>query len=104
MPAQQHREIDVPFFGYLPAAVLEHANGHWRIGARDELQRRRRNVKTFELLESNVRTYCRSFPTVFMRARGHLLEDRNGREYIDFFSGAGSLSHGPLVGVAVAAG
>jgi len=51
-------------------------------------------METFALLESNVRTYSRSFPTVFVQARGYRLIDRGGREYIDFFSGAGSLNYG----------
>jgi len=44
--------------------------------------------------ESNVRSYCRSWPTVFERANGHLLVDEDDREYIDFFAGAGSLNYG----------
>ncbi|MEX0819605.1 MAG: diaminobutyrate--2-oxoglutarate transaminase [Pirellulaceae bacterium] len=48
----------------------------------------------FEQLESEVRSYCRSFPTVFTTARGHCLRDEAGREYIDFFAGAGALNYG----------
>lgn len=48
----------------------------------------------FERLESNVRGYCRSFPTVFRTARGATQVDENGREYIDFFAGAGALNYG----------
>jgi diaminobutyrate-2-oxoglutarate transaminase len=51
-------------------------------------------MRAFDLLESNVRTYCRSFPTVFVKACNYCLEDRAGRQYIDFFSGAGSLNYG----------
>ncbi|MGD8862119.1 MAG: diaminobutyrate--2-oxoglutarate transaminase [Myxococcales bacterium] len=51
-------------------------------------------MKTFEQLESNVRSYCRSFPTVFTRARGSHLYDRDGREFIDFFAGAGVMNYG----------
>jgi diaminobutyrate-2-oxoglutarate transaminase len=51
-------------------------------------------MKTFERMESEVRGYCRSFPGVFDQARGHLLKDESGREYIDFFSGAGALNYG----------
>jgi diaminobutyrate-2-oxoglutarate transaminase len=51
-------------------------------------------METFERLESNVRSYCRSFPTVFDKARGALLYDERGREYIDFFAGAGVMSYG----------
>ena len=45
-------------------------------------------------LESNVRYYCRSFPTDFSRARGSHMWDASGRQYIDLFSGAGALNYG----------
>ncbi|MFM1654607.1 diaminobutyrate--2-oxoglutarate transaminase [Brevibacillus sp. B_LB10_24] len=45
-------------------------------------------------MESEVRSYCRSFPTVFTRASGSRLWDRQGKEYIDFFAGAGALNYG----------
>lgn len=48
----------------------------------------------FETYESNVRSYCRSFPTVFATARGCLLTDTAGKTYIDFFSGAGGVNYG----------
>ncbi len=48
----------------------------------------------FERLESNVRGYCRAFPTVFETASGHTMIDESGREYIDFFAGAGALNYG----------
>ncbi len=51
-------------------------------------------VAVFEEMESNVRTYCRSFPTVFSRAKGSVMFDEEGRSYIDFFAGAGALNHG----------
>jgi diaminobutyrate-2-oxoglutarate transaminase len=51
-------------------------------------------VDTFELLESEVRYYCRDFPTVFTKAIGSRLFDEEGREYLDFFSGAGTLNYG----------
>ncbi|AZG43998.1 diaminobutyrate--2-oxoglutarate transaminase [Gordonia insulae] len=44
--------------------------------------------------ESEVRSYCRSWPTVFTRASGSWLTDTSGREYLDFFAGAGSLNYG----------
>lgn len=53
-----------------------------------------KRIGTFERLESEVRGYCRSFPTVFTKARGPYLYDGNGEEYIDFLSGAGSLNYG----------
>jgi diaminobutyrate-2-oxoglutarate transaminase len=49
---------------------------------------------TFERLESEVRSYCRSFPTVFTSAAGHALSDEAGNSYIDFFAGAGALNYG----------
>ncbi len=45
-------------------------------------------------LESEVRSYCRMFPAVFERAIGHRLFDQQGREFLDFFSGAGALNYG----------
>jgi diaminobutyrate-2-oxoglutarate transaminase len=48
----------------------------------------------FEELESAVRTYCRRFPAVFTRAKGHCMWDDGGKEYIDFLSGAGALNYG----------
>ncbi len=51
-------------------------------------------MDTFELLESEVRYYCRDFPTVFTKAIGCKLFDEQGREYLDFFSGAGTLNYG----------
>jgi len=51
-------------------------------------------MEIFDRLESEVRSYCRSFPTVFTTAQGHLLRDEQGREFIDFFAGAGALNYG----------
>ncbi len=48
----------------------------------------------FEKRESEVRSYIRSFPTVFSRAQGSRMWDMRGREYVDFFSGAGALNYG----------
>ena len=45
-------------------------------------------------LESNVRSYCRSFPAEFVRAHAAHLWDKSGREYLDLFSGAGTLNYG----------
>lgn len=52
------------------------------------------NLKIFERLESEVRGYVRSFPTLFAKARGSLLIDEEGGKYIDFFAGAGTLNYG----------
>jgi diaminobutyrate-2-oxoglutarate transaminase len=48
----------------------------------------------FEEWESEVRGYIRLFPTTFDTARGSLLTDEAGNEYIDFFAGAGTLNYG----------
>ena len=52
------------------------------------------NTTVFENIESNVRSYCRSFPTVFTKAKGSVMTDENGKEYVDFFAGAGALNFG----------
>lgn len=48
----------------------------------------------FEQLESNVRSYCRSFPVVFDKAHGSLMYAKDGTRYIDFLAGAGALNYG----------
>ncbi|MFI0507483.1 diaminobutyrate--2-oxoglutarate transaminase [Streptomyces albogriseolus] len=48
----------------------------------------------FERLESEVRSYCRGWPTVFGRAHGSRIYDEDDRPYLDFFSGAGALNYG----------
>ena len=52
------------------------------------------NTSVFENMESNVRSYCRNFPTVFTKAKGAIMTDENGKEYVDFFAGAGALNFG----------
>jgi len=52
------------------------------------------SMQTFEKLESKVRSYSRSFPTVFNKSKGYKLWDVEGNEYIDFFAGAGTLNYG----------
>ncbi len=52
------------------------------------------DLKIFDRMESEVRGYVRSFPVVFKQARGSVLHDEEGNEYIDFFSGAGTLNYG----------
>lgn len=51
-------------------------------------------METFHELESEVRSYSRSFPTVFERAKGYQLWDTEGEAFIDFFAGAGTLNYG----------
>ena len=48
----------------------------------------------FERRESQVRSYARSFPTVFSKARNATLTDTSGRDYIDFLAGCASLNYG----------
>ena len=52
------------------------------------------SLEVFDRLESEVRSYIRSFPTVFARARDAVLTDEAGRGYVDFFAGAGTLNYG----------
>lgn len=51
-------------------------------------------MSIFEDRESQVRSYCRSFPVVFTKSKMSTLIDENGRQYIDFFAGAGALNYG----------
>lgn len=51
-------------------------------------------TQLFDSLESQVRGYSRSWPVVFDRAVGSCVYDEAGNEYLDFFSGAGSLNYG----------
>lgn len=52
------------------------------------------SMNTFERHESEVRSYIRSWPTVFDTAHGSTLVDVDGRSYVDFFAGAGALNYG----------
>jgi diaminobutyrate-2-oxoglutarate transaminase len=51
-------------------------------------------MNIFESLESQVRSYSRGWPTVFEQAKGSIMWDEDGREYLDFFGGAGALNYG----------
>jgi len=48
----------------------------------------------FEAVESEVRSYCRTWPVAFDSAVGSRMTDIDGRSYLDFFSGAGALNYG----------
>jgi diaminobutyrate-2-oxoglutarate transaminase len=50
--------------------------------------------QTINQLESNIRSYVRSFPTVFKSASGSWLVDQEDRRFLDFFAGAGTLNYG----------
>lgn len=52
------------------------------------------NTKPFEQYESEVRSYCRHFPTVLKTAKGATFTDEDGKKYIDFFCGAGAVNYG----------
>lgn len=66
----------------------------FRIGPIEATASRRTHVEAFEKYESNVRSYIRAFPEVFVSAKGARVTGRSGREYIDFFAGAGALNYG----------
>ena len=48
----------------------------------------------FENYESEVRSYCRTFPEIFNYAKGSIIKNIEGKEYKDFFCGAGALNYG----------
>ena len=48
----------------------------------------------FDAVESESRSYCRSFPTVFTTARNATLIAEDGTEYTDFLAGCSSLNYG----------
>ena len=50
--------------------------------------------EVFETYESEVRSYCRSFPAIFTKAKGSIITSTEGKEYIDFFCGAGAVNYG----------
>jgi diaminobutyrate-2-oxoglutarate transaminase len=62
--------------------------------AKEEPAKITADLGVFETLESEVRGYVRSWPTVFTRSRGAHMWDEADRDYIDFFAGAGSLNYG----------
>ncbi len=51
-------------------------------------------MKIFEEIESEVQSYARSFPRIFNKAIGEHLYDEDGKEYLDFLAGAGTLNYG----------
>jgi diaminobutyrate-2-oxoglutarate transaminase len=51
-------------------------------------------MNVFESLESEVRSYCRGWPAVFRKASGSRVYDEDGRAFLDFFAGAGTLNYG----------
>ncbi len=51
-------------------------------------------METIRRLESEVRSYSRSFPVLFEKAKDAFLFDAGGTRYIDFFAGAGTINYG----------
>lgn len=51
-------------------------------------------MKIFDEIESEVQSYARSFPCVFHKAQAEFLYDGDGRQYLDFLAGAGTLNYG----------
>ena len=51
-------------------------------------------MRIFEQIESRVRGYVRSFPVIFESSEGSIMTDESGKQYIDFFAGAGTLNYG----------
>jgi 4-aminobutyrate aminotransferase-like enzyme len=52
------------------------------------------STEIFTEIESNVRSYCRTFPVVFTKAKDAILYTESEQQYIDFFAGAGALNYG----------
>ena len=51
-------------------------------------------MEIFKSTESEVRVYSRAFPVIFNRAKNANLYTEDGKEYLDFLAGAGSLNYG----------
>lgn len=51
-------------------------------------------MNAFEKWESEIRGYCRLYPTVFKSASNSRQTDEEGKSYVDFFAGAGVLNFG----------
>ncbi len=51
-------------------------------------------MSIFNERESGIRAYCRVYPVVFDKASNARQIDEDGKEYIDFFAGAGVLNFG----------
>ncbi|MBE0486616.1 diaminobutyrate--2-oxoglutarate transaminase [Marinobacter sp.] len=51
-------------------------------------------MELFKSTESEVRVYSRAFPVIFNRAKNAHLYTEDGKQYLDFLAGAGSLNYG----------
>lgn len=52
------------------------------------------SLDIFNQMESEVRSYCRKYPTVFQYAKNAKMIAEDGKEYIDFLAVAGSMNYG----------
>ena len=52
------------------------------------------DLESTTALESNVRSYSRSWPVEFEKGSGVTITAADGTEYLDFFAGAGALNYG----------
>lgn len=50
--------------------------------------------EVYSTVESEVRSYCRNWPTTMSTAQGSWITDTSGQRYLDFFAGAGALNYG----------
>lgn len=64
------------------------------IGASALKKQQGRTMTIFEQIESSVQSYARAFPRIFNKAQGEYLYDDQGRRYLDFLAGAGTLNYG----------
>lgn len=64
------------------------------IGASALKKQQGRTMTIFEQIESSVQSYARAFPRTFGKAQGEYLYDDQGRRYLDFLAGAGTLNYG----------
>ena len=51
-------------------------------------------IERQEGYESSARSYPRKFPVAIMKAKGSWVEDIEGKRYLDFLNGAGTLALG----------
>lgn len=52
------------------------------------------HTNAFDRIESEVRSYSRSFPKLFDRAQGATIYTKDGKAYTDFLAGCSSLNYG----------
>lgn len=54
----------------------------------------RSETHVFDHHESNVRSYCRSYPVIFDTAQGTEIFTHDKRRFLDCLAGAGTLNYG----------